>query len=84
MPDPPGWQLGGPLFEPEEVLVDVDEPKLEALEPAPDAPPSTSVAGVSSSRLVLAPHPRTQTAAVMARIRVWNPAAFIPLPRTIP
>ncbi len=51
----------------------------------PDAAPSTPVTSVSSSRPVLEPHPaRTETAAVIARIRVWNPAAFIRLPSNIP
>ena len=85
IPGPPGWQLGGPVVEPEELLVVVDKAELEALELAPNAPPSTSVTSVSSSRPVLEPQPaRTETAAVVARIRVWNSAALIPLPNTIP
>ena len=121
VPAPLGWQLDGPVVEPEELLVEVDKPELllelealelvpvapeplvaeELLEPAalapelivelvaatlcPDAPASASVTSVSSSRPVLAPHAaRTETAAVIARIRVWNRAAFIPLPSTIP
>jgi hypothetical protein len=42
MPGPPSWQLGGPVVEPEELLVEVDKPELllelEALELAPLAP----------------------------------------------
>jgi hypothetical protein len=121
IPGPPGWQLDGPVVEPEEPLVEVDKPEL-LLEPAalklapfapeplvaeelpepvaltpelivelvaatlcPDAPASASVTSVSSSRPVLEPQPaRTETAAVIARIRVWNSAALIPLPNTIP
>jgi hypothetical protein len=117
IPGPPGSQLDGAVVEPEELLVEIDKPELEALELAPltleplvaeellepaaltpelivalvaatlcpDAAPSTPVTSVSSSRPVLEPHPaRTETAAVIARIRVCNPAAFIRLPSNIP
>jgi hypothetical protein len=59
--------------------------ELVAVTLCPDAPPSNSDAEVPPSRPVLAPHASsTKTAAVIAGIRVWNPAAFIPLPSNIP